>query len=163
MLGSCLVRDSSPVGWSTSTSRLLELLKLLSIMRRLWIFLVPAFLYFGYFQKYLLDFANQIHIGQLSPQLSCRDTCQIWTWYTIKDQCLITLKKLHQREKLTKTCHTERLLTAVICITRNMCTILLCVLQLSYFQLLLVCSCVFIHMLRDDFPSDKHKLVTLSK
>ena len=32
-------------------------------------------------QKYRLDTPNHVHICQVSPQLSCGDTCQIWTWY----------------------------------------------------------------------------------
>ena len=30
---------------------------------------------------YLLDKLNHIHIWQVSPQLSCGDTCQIWIRY----------------------------------------------------------------------------------
>ena len=33
--------------------------------------------------KYLLDSLHRIHIRQVSPQLSCGDTCQIWMWYSI--------------------------------------------------------------------------------
>ena len=35
---------------------------------------------------------NHVHICQVSPQLSCGDTCQIWTWYRIGNCCFITLK-----------------------------------------------------------------------
>ena len=30
--------------------------------------------------KYMLAIEYHIHIWQVSPQLSCRDTCQIWMW-----------------------------------------------------------------------------------
>ena len=33
--------------------------------------------------KYLLDYLHPIYICQKSMQLSCGDTCQIWTWYSI--------------------------------------------------------------------------------
>ena len=33
--------------------------------------------------KYMLDYLHHIHIWLVSPQLSCGNTCQIWTWYTI--------------------------------------------------------------------------------
>ena len=38
---------------------------------------------FSISQKYLLHSLNLFHIWQVSPQLSCGDTCQIWTWYSI--------------------------------------------------------------------------------
>ena len=31
----------------------------------------------------MLDYSNHIRFWQMSPQLSCGDTCQIWTWYSI--------------------------------------------------------------------------------
>ena len=31
-------------------------------------------------QKYRSDTFNHVHICQVSPQLSCGDTCQTWTW-----------------------------------------------------------------------------------
>ena len=31
---------------------------------------------------------NHIHVWQVPPQLSYWDTCQIWTWYSICNQCL---------------------------------------------------------------------------
>ena len=42
---------------------------------------------FSILLKYLSDYLHQIHIWQVSPQLSCGDTCQIWTWYSIGNQC----------------------------------------------------------------------------
>ena len=44
------------------------------------------------FVKYLLHPLNHIHIWQVSLQLSCSDTCQIWMWYWIGKQYLIILK-----------------------------------------------------------------------
>ena len=37
--------------------------------------------------KYLLRSLNHIHIWQVSPQLSCGETCQILTWYSIPNMC----------------------------------------------------------------------------
>ena len=34
-------------------------------------------------QKYLLNSLNHIHIWQVSPQLSCGDTCQVWMLHLI--------------------------------------------------------------------------------
>ena len=34
-------------------------------------------------QKYIFDSLSHMHIWQVSPQLSCGDTCQIGTWYSI--------------------------------------------------------------------------------
>ena len=38
---------------------------------------------FSILQTQLLDYFNHIHIWHVPPQLSCGDTCQIWTWYSI--------------------------------------------------------------------------------
>ena len=38
------------------------------------------------FPKYLLGSLNHIHIWQVSQQLSCCDTCQIWMWYLTAKQ-----------------------------------------------------------------------------
>ena len=49
------------------------------------------FVYRGYIlllQKYLLDSLNHIHIWQMSQQLSCGDTCQIWMWYSMGKKVL---------------------------------------------------------------------------
>ena len=43
-------------------------------------------------QKCLLDSSHHIHIWRVSPQLSCGDTCQIWTCWKIK--------KITERKKL---------------------------------------------------------------
>ena len=45
-------------------------------------------------QKYRLDTFNHVHICQVSPQLSCSDTCQIWTSYHSGNHCF------HHSEKL---------------------------------------------------------------
>ena len=46
---------------------------------------------FSIWQKYLLDYLNHVYIWQVPPQLSCGDTCQIWTWYST-NVCLTMLK-----------------------------------------------------------------------
>ena len=38
-------------------------------------------------QKCPLGSLNHIHIWQVSPQLGCGDTWQIWTWYSIHNVC----------------------------------------------------------------------------
>ena len=42
---------------------------------------------FSILQKYLLDSLNWIYIWQVSPQLSCGNTCQLLTWYLVSDAC----------------------------------------------------------------------------
>ena len=44
----------------------------------------PPFRYFPNFStspKYMLAIGCHFHIWQVSPQLSCGDTCQIWIWF----------------------------------------------------------------------------------
>ena len=36
---------------------------------------------------------HHVHIGQVSPQLSCGNHCQIWTWYSIGNQCFDNVEK----------------------------------------------------------------------
>ena len=42
---------------------------------------------FPVWQKCFLYPLNHILTWQVSLQLSCRDTCQIWMWYSIDNQC----------------------------------------------------------------------------
>ena len=49
---------------------------------------------FSILPKYLLDYLHHIHIWQVSPQLSCGNTCQIWTWYTIANMYFGDAEKL---------------------------------------------------------------------
>ena len=42
---------------------------------------------------YLLDSLLRIHIWQVSPQLSCGDTCQIWMWYSIANMYFANAEK----------------------------------------------------------------------
>ena len=42
----------------------------------------------------MLETLNHIHICQVSPQLSCSDTCQIGTWCYIGKQCFDNLENL---------------------------------------------------------------------
>ena len=37
--------------------------------------------------EYKSDNFNHVHICQVSPQMSCGDTCQIWTWYHTGNHC----------------------------------------------------------------------------
>ena len=55
---------------------LLKLCLLISLQRK-----------FSILQKYWLDSWSHFHIWQVSPQLSCGDTCQIWMWCSICNQC----------------------------------------------------------------------------
>ena len=45
-----------------------------------------------YFPKYLLDSLFNVHLWQVSRQLSWDNTCQIWTWYSVANICLTMLK-----------------------------------------------------------------------
>ena len=53
-------------------------------------------------QTYKLDTWNQAHICQVSPQLSCGDTFQIWMWYHIGKNASIILKtwEIYGRERI---------------------------------------------------------------
>ena len=54
-------------------------------------------------QKYKLDTFNHVHICQVSPQLSCADTCQIWTGYHSGNHCFHHSeknRKIKERRKL---------------------------------------------------------------
>ena len=63
-------------GWAYLGWGLLKLRSLISPLAK-----------FSILQKYLLYYLHHIHIWQVSPQLSCGNTCQIWTWYLIGNQC----------------------------------------------------------------------------
>ena len=49
---------------------------------------------FSILPKYLLDYLHHMHIWQVSPQLSCGNTWQIWTWYTISNMYFGDAEKL---------------------------------------------------------------------
>ena len=54
-------------------------------------------------KKYLLGLLYHIHIWQVSPQLSCDDTCQIWVWYVTGHPCFVNYelwKKNSEQQKL---------------------------------------------------------------
>ena len=55
----------------------LGLLKLHSLISRWGLF----------YSVCLLGSSNHFHIWRVSPQLSCGDTYQIWTWYSISNKC----------------------------------------------------------------------------
>ena len=65
------VLQSPPLGWG-----LLKLRSLIYLLRQILIY-----------RNSRLDILNHFHIWQVSPQLSCGDTCQIWTWYFIVNVC----------------------------------------------------------------------------
>ena len=56
----------------------------------LFIFLLGIFLIL---QNCFLNSLNHIHIWQVSLQLSCSDTCQIWMWYSIGNKCFEEILK----------------------------------------------------------------------
>ena len=74
---------------------------------RLGLGLVSQFSPFRYFpnfskwSKQQLLVWYQVHIWQVSPQLSCRDTRQIWTWLKVSDLYFCYIK-FPVTEKLTK-------------------------------------------------------------
>ena len=72
------VHDTTAQGWG-----LLKLRSLISPQAN-----------FSILPKYLLDYLHHIHIWQVSPQLSCGNTCQIWTWYTIANMYFGDAEKL---------------------------------------------------------------------
>ena len=43
-------------------------------------------------KKNRFDRFNHIYFWQMPPQLSCEDTCQIWTWYVMVNSILMKLK-----------------------------------------------------------------------
>ena len=51
-------------------------------------------------QKCILDSSNNVYIGQVLPQLSCNDTCPIWTWYSVTNRYLWETEKLAEWRKL---------------------------------------------------------------
>ena len=67
------------------------LLKLHLWISPLWLFKI--------LQNWMLDYLNHVHIWQLSPQLSCSDTCQIWMWYVIVIPCFDKTKKNGRNNK----------------------------------------------------------------
>ena len=52
--------------------------------------------------KYKLDSSNRDYICQVSLQLSCSDTCQIWSRYSVGKQCLLLMKngKINRTEEM---------------------------------------------------------------
>ena len=49
--------------------------------------LIQSLRIFSILQKCVLDYSNHVHIGQVSPQLRCKDTYQIQTPNMINNQC----------------------------------------------------------------------------
>ena len=50
------------------------------------------------YQNSRLDTLNHNHIWQVSPQLSCGDTCQIWVWYFIDNVCFESAENLGKKK-----------------------------------------------------------------
>ena len=50
------------------------------------------------FAKYLWDLLNHTHICQVSLQLSCSDTWQIWMWYSTGECCFVHSEKKSKME-----------------------------------------------------------------
>ena len=46
------------------------------------------------YQNSRLDALNHVHIWQMSPQLSCNDTCLLWMWYHTVNMCFGSAKIL---------------------------------------------------------------------
>ena len=55
--------------------------------------------FFSALSKHTLDIEYHVNIWQVSPQLSCSDTCQIWMWF--KESKRYFWKKILLKEKLT--------------------------------------------------------------
>ena len=51
------------------------------------------------YQNSRLDTLNHNHIWQVSPQLSCGDTCQIWVWYFIDNVCFESAENLGKKKQ----------------------------------------------------------------
>ena len=45
------------------------------------------------FAKVTVRFFNHDHIGQISPQLNCGVTIEIWMWYSISNQGAVSIRK----------------------------------------------------------------------
>ena len=45
-------------------------------------------------KKHMLDYSNHIHVWHVSSQLSCADTCQIWTCCSIGKWCFEDSEKM---------------------------------------------------------------------
>ena len=50
--------------------------------------------------KHTLPVKYRVYIWQVSPQLSCGDTCQIWMWFE-ESTCIFARSKILLTEKLT--------------------------------------------------------------
>ena len=81
-------RGQTVQGWG-----LIKLCSLISPLHEIWIY-----------QNHRLATLNYIHICQVSVQLSCGDTCQIWTWYFTGNLCFDDsgkIRKIMEWRKLT--------------------------------------------------------------
>ena len=61
----------------------------------------PPFRYFpklSALSKHKLTIKYDVHFQQVSPQLTCGDTCQIWTWFKVCDVLLWQIEFFRNRE-----------------------------------------------------------------
>ena len=71
------------------------LLKLCSL-----IYLSEKYFILQHYMLHTYILQNGIHIWQVSPQLSCGDTCQIWLSYAIPNMCFENGEKLGKNNKI---------------------------------------------------------------
>ena len=89
---------------------------------------------FSALSKHKLCIEYQVDIWQVSPQLSCGDTCPIWTWKNLKGT--FARSKILIREKLkngTHRNHTESLQSNNDYFHTHLCTVYNCATFLSEF------------------------------
>ena len=61
----------------------------------------PPFRYFPHFStssKHTLAIEYHVYIWQVSPQLSCGDTCQMWMWFKESNRYFCKIKNLGSEE-----------------------------------------------------------------
>ena len=56
------------------------------------IFSVPLFSTFPLLSKQTVAIEYHVYIWQVSPQLSCGDTCQIWMWFRESNMCFCKIE-----------------------------------------------------------------------
>ena len=62
------------------------------------IFSVPLFPTFPLLSKQTLAIEYHVYIWQVSPQLSCGDTCQIWMWFRESNRYFCKIENFAYRE-----------------------------------------------------------------
>ena len=98
-----LIGNNSPLAWvmawcqigNTNKCMLMHICTTRPNTRPHWIEFRSLIFLFGEYlllQKHHLDSLNHIHISQVSQQLSCGETCKIWTWHMHITTLLMILK-----------------------------------------------------------------------